>query len=253
MCLAVGTLFFTGSSVERGAVMMGRDELLDAKTLRLILARCAKCKARIRVLPRELLAYKSFSLPVIEAACARYVDPAPQGPGLRKTVCTLGKYAPAHTTLWRWLAGLGERALDRGAAQTVRAYASQPPAAALVAESAKRLGQGLRRVWDRCFAIPFWKYHSQKRREQLEGCARVLEAARRLFPKSSTPLSVWHGWLLARFSGSPGAGHVAAWSFPTGIPCTAMQLTLSLLGAVESAAKAKKHPGDHRDEARAPP
>jgi len=245
-CLAVGALVYTGSSVDRGAVMRSKEGQLEPQVMRLPIARCGDCKARLRVLPRELLPFKSFCLPVIEQACSRYVDPDPRGPGLRRTVRRLGKYAPAHSTLWRWLAGLGERALDRGAVQTVRAYASLPPAAALVAESAKHLGKGLRRVWERRFKIPSWKYLSEKRREQLEGCARVLESGRRLFLQRANPLSEWHGWLLDRF-------HVAAWAFPTGMACAELELTPCASGAVRSAVKSKPAKGGRCDEARSPP
>ena len=245
-CVAVGTLIYTGRSVDRGAVMRGKEGQLEPQVMRLPLARCADCKARIRVLPRELLPFKSFCLPVIERACLDYVDSDPQGPGLRRTVKRMGKYAPAHSTLWRWLEGLGERALDRGAVRAVRAYATLPPAAALVAESAKRIGKGLRRVWERRFHIPSWKYLSEKRREQLEGCARVLESARRLFLDRPDALCEWHGWLIGRF-------HVAAWAFPTGMACTQLQLPPLESGAIRSAAKSKPAKGAHCHEARSPP
>jgi hypothetical protein len=245
-CLAVGVLVYTGRWVERGVVMLGPEGQVAPQVWRVPIARCGGCRARLRVLPRELLPFKSFCLPVIEGACARYVEADPHGPGLRRTVRRMGKYAPAHATLWRWLAGLGERTLDRGAVRTVRAYASLPPAAALVAESAQHRSQGLRRVWERRFPIPAWKHLSEKRREQLEGCARVLASARRLFPEDTAPLSAWHGWLIARF-------HVAAWAFPTGMPCTELELTPSSAGALRSVAKSKPSEGGRDDEARSPP
>ena len=242
----MGTLVFTGRSVDRGAVLRDEDGELKPQSLQLPLGRCTDCKARIRVLPRELLAFKSFSLPVIEEACGRYADPDPKGPGLRRTVRAMGKYAPAHSTLWRWLAGLGERALDHGAVQKVRAYRALPPASALIAESDKRLGKKLGKLWQRHFRIPRWKYKNQKRREQLEGCVRVLGAARHLFPQSPHRLSEWHGRLIEWL-------HVAAWSFPTGWPCTDMQLTARPSGAVRSAPNSKPARGARGHGARSPP
>lgn len=253
-CEAVGTLVFTGSWVERGVVVQeGGGGALIPQVWRVVLARCGRCRARLRVLPRELLAFKSFSLPVIEHLCGRYVDPDPQGPGLRRTVWSTGQYAPAHSTLWRWLAGLGERALDRwpggrqGAAKrTSRACTRLPPVAALITESARRLGQGFQALWQRHFRIPDWKHQSERRREQLEACARVLAAARRLFPEGPHPLCAWHGWLIDRF-------HVAAWAFPTGMPCTSLELPPPGSDALRSEAKSKPRKKGRCHEARAPP
>ena len=219
---------------------------LSPQALWLPLAGCAKCKARIRVLPRELLAFKSFSLPVIEEACTCYLDPDPNGPGLRRTVRSMGKYASVHSTLWRWLAGLGERALDHGAVQKVGAYRALPPASSLIAESDKRLGKKLAKVWPRQFKIPRWKYQSQKRREQLEACARLLATAHHLLAEPLHPLSEWHGRLIEWL-------HVAAWAFPTAVPCTDMQLTACESGAVRSAPRSKGTKGARCHGARSPP
>ena len=245
-CPGVGTLVYTGRSVERGAVLRGEGGALDPQTLWLPLARCADCKARIRVLPRELLSFKSFSLPVIEEACRRYLDADPEGSGLRRTVCGMGKYAPAHSTLWQWLAGLGERALDQGAVQKVPAYRRLPPASSLIAESDKRLGKKLGRFWQRHFKIPWWKYRSEKRREQLEGCARVLGAARELFAEPLHPFSEWHGRLIEWLD-------VAGWAFPTGMSCTDMELTARPSGGVPSAPNSKPAKGGRCHGARSPP
>ena len=77
------------------------------------LARCSACKRSARVLPAELLPQKTYGLPVIEKAARPYVSPAPGGPGLRTVVKGLGQHAPCHSTLHRWLAGLGELAFGR--------------------------------------------------------------------------------------------------------------------------------------------
>jgi hypothetical protein len=198
------------------------------------------------VLPCELLPFKSFSLPVIETACDGYADADPMGPGLRRTVRGMGPYGPVHSTLWRWLAGLGERALDHGAVHRVPAYRELPPVSSLIAESEKRLGKKLGAVWQQHFQIPWWKYHSEKRREQLEACARVLAAARHLFAEAVHPFSEWHGRLIECLD-------VAAWAFPTALACTDMQLTPCASGALRSTPNSKPAKGGRCHEARSPP
>ena len=219
---------------------------LSAQVLCIPLAGCTNCKARIRVLPRELLPFKSFALPVIEAACTRYTDADPTGPGLRRVVRSIGPYGPVHSTLWRWLAGLGERALDHGTVRTVPAYGSLPPASSLIAESDRRLGTMADRFWQKNLTVPRWKYQSEKRREQLEACARVLATARYLLPEPLHPFSEWHGRLIEWL-------HVSAWGFPTGIPCTDMQLTPCGSGALRSAPNSKRAKGGRCHGARSPP
>jgi hypothetical protein len=219
---------------------------LSHQLLLVPLCRCASCKARIRVLPRELLPFKSFALPVIETACIRYTDADPTGPGLRRVVRSIGPYGPVHSTLWRWLAGLGSRALDHGAVQKVPGYGSLPPTSSLIAESDRRMGKKASRFWQRHFNIPRWKYQSEKRREQLEACARVLATARYLLPEPLHSLGEWHGRLIDWL-------HVSAWAFPTGMPCTDMQLTPCASGALRSAPNSKRAKGGRCHGARSPP
>ncbi|MBI3268742.1 MAG: hypothetical protein HYZ53_06950 [Planctomycetes bacterium] len=91
---------------------MTAGDQTDHRCLLLPLARCGECDRWARVLPIELLPRKTYALPVIETAARCYTSPDPCGPGLRPTVRRLGKFAPVHSTLHHWTAGLGERALD---------------------------------------------------------------------------------------------------------------------------------------------
>jgi len=158
----------------------------------------------------------------------------------------MGPYAPVHSTLWRWLAGLGVRALDHGAVHRVAVYRELPPVSSLIAESEKRLGTKLGKVWQQHFRIACWKYHSERRREQLEACARVSAAARHLYTEALHPFSEWHGQLIEWLD-------VAAWAFPTGLACTDMQLTPSGSGRLRSMSSSKPAKGGRCHEARSPP
>jgi hypothetical protein len=246
-------LTFLGRRVERGAVLLGRDGRTEFRELQIPVARCSACKRSARVLPAELLPRKTFGLPVIEKAARPYISPDLAGPGLRTAVKGLGEHAPCHSTLHRWLAGLGERALDRRlpkrtASKPCGSDTPPPPptAAAMVAESSRRVDPGLPLVWARSFPIPTWKYKTEKRRDQLEACARVLCAAGVLFPDAAAPLTAWHLQLVGFFG-------VAAWCFPTGLSCTPVQLTPPRTPEVGSPARSRPRPGDAHHGARPPP
>lgn len=196
----------------------------------------------------------------------------------------LGAEAAVHTTLHRWCTGLGRRALDRKAwASTARRSdpkavtssrprraaqrrhtatrrrSPRPPSpplprvprtppttAALVAESDRRWQAGLLTLWQEPRFIPPWKYRSEKRREQLEACARLLAAADRLFPNSGTSLTDWQLWLLPLFG-------VFAWTFPTGSPCPRMQHPPPPRSPVHSEGRPKSPAGDATHGSRDPP
>lgn len=196
--------------VARGSRWPGRGGLEDRQTP-VPLCRCVVCRKGFRVLPVEIAPFKSYTRPVIETACATYAAPDRPKESLRQTVACLGPGHPDPSSLHGWLGGLGARALgrlDRGK-QTV-------PAAALIAESATRLRPDLLSCWTQAPPISPSKYRSAQRREQLEACARLFATARRLFPRSAYPWSVWEEWLEAHF-------HVTAWGFPARFPGTAIQ------------------------------
>ncbi len=219
------------------------------RRLRVPLVRCSACKRSARVLPAELLPYKTFGLPVIEKAVGLYVSSEPSGPGLREAVGRLGRCAPVFSTLHRWLAGIGERVLDRVARRRDDPKGGSsilPTSASLVSESSQRLDPSLTRAWRESFPIPPWKYQSERRREQLSACARLLAAARRLFPDSPSPLLAWEVWLSARFG-------VTAWTFSTGPGGTAMQLPPPPRPRIASPRSTKTRKGDARHAPRPPP
>lgn len=232
------------SLVKRGAVWLLRNRETAFKATPVPMVRCRNCKKRFRVLSRELLPKKTFTLPVIEKGCGEYLKPG--GPALRPVVNEMGEYRPAHSTLHRWLGGLGERGLDRSKRMMKGVIHGAPTTAAVAQESAKRLGQNVRRVWNKRFEIAERKYKSQKRREQLEACARVFAVAHHLFPGSRHPLSEWQGWLFVHF-------HVAAWVFPTGPGCTGMQHAVARQDRVKSPSRLKREKRQASHGPRSPP
>ncbi len=252
-CGARGTLTFVGCWVKRGAVLLDGRGKTKHECLRVPLARCSVCNRSARVLSAELLPGRTFGLPVIEKAARSYVSSDPTGPGLRKVVKGLGAHAPCYSTLHRWLDGLGERALDRQPRKPSPPEPSDPDTpppppttAAMVAESARRIDPELPVAWARSFSIPSWKYHTEKRRDQLEACARVLFAARHLFPDASSALLVWHLQLIELFG-------VTAWCFPTGFSCTPMQLRPQRTPEVGSPTRSRPRRGDTHHGPRPPP
>lgn len=253
-CGAVGRFVFTGTLVKGRGIFWLRRDGLAFEHIDIPLCRCEACRGRFRVLPVEILPRKSYSFPSIESACGAYLR---LERGLRRTVERMGKYHPRFTTLWIWLRGLGRRVLDRGGAPETRGKGAGnkkertcsellPPAAALIAETAKRLAPGLAEQWSRRFEIPAWKYKSPRRRDQLEACARLLGAASFLFPESTHPLTAWQGWLIGHF-------HVAAWGFGSRISCTTIKLPPPGQGPVDSPARPKWHREERNHGPRSPP
>lgn len=183
------------------------------------LALCERCRSRVRVLPVEILAYKTFGLPVIEATCVHY---ATSEDGLRKTVLTIPGVAPHYSTLHGWMGGLGERAMDKVLLKRDRATIGQPslpPTSTLVAETAKRQDLDLINRWNRTKPpIAPWKYESLFRKELLQSCLRLLSIAASLFEHDPYPLTLWQHWLLPMF-------FVAAWLFPSRNIITPIQRT----------------------------
>jgi len=247
-CRASGRLVFTGSRVARNIIWYGKDGKLVYEEIKVPLACCRNCPGRFRVLPVEIAPRKTFSLPIIEDACRAYVQPDPDGPGLRKAVEGLAGISPNYTTLYRWMEGLGERVLDR--LQTGGKKASFPEpwlsTAALISESAKRLNPDIQKRWNRSPKIPSWKYHSSRRRDQLQACARLLDCASFLFPDEPHPLTAWQGKIIEYF-------HVAGWWFPTGYPCTAIQLSPGRPDGLRYPATLKRRKKEANHGPRSPP
>ena len=248
-CCARGNLVFTDSWVERGVTWPKGKRRVKFKRNLIPLARCQVCGGRFRVLSQEILPRKTYSLPVIENSCRAYPQ---SGKGLRKTVNSIQGDRPHFTTLHGWLGGLGVRALDRvkirenrSSGKTKKAAYSitSLTAAALVAETGKKLRRGVVREWQHHHDIPSWKYKSQRRRDQLEWCARLFSIASYLFPDEPYPLLSWQGWLIKQL-------HVAGWVFSGGGVCTAIQLSTLDRNVVDSSKSRRK---EKNHDSRSPP
>lgn len=174
------------------------------------LCSCEICHRRYRVLPIEIAPFKHYTRKVIETCCSGYSDAQNPGITLRRTVGPLGSGHPHHSSLHGWIGGLGDRAL--GLLDKDEAL----PVSALIAETAKHHDRELPGRWAKPCPVALRKYRSEKRAEQLEGCARLFRTATHLFPEASHPLCAWETDLQDRF-------HVAAWTFPARGSCTAFQ------------------------------
>lgn len=209
-CMSVGTLFYLSQWVMRGSNWPGLG-CIEGRETPVPMCRCEVCKKRFRVLPTEILPYKSYTRQVIETTCSTYVAASRPTESLQKTVARLGKMHPHPSALHGWLGGLGARALGR-----FDRHAVGPPVAALITESAKCIRGAELSLWMQPQSVSKCKYRSQRRLEQLEACARLFETARRLFPTSPYAWLAWEVWLQTRF-------HVTAWGFPARFRGTAIQ------------------------------
>ena len=251
-CGARGNLVFTSRRVHRG-IVWPKDGVNVFEHILIPLACCQGCKSHLRVLPQEIPDLKRFCLPSVEAACRAYVSPAPDGPGLRRVRAQTRGEKFDISTLHRWLGGIGDQALDRSRPAARKTSTAKPhpqqsgQTAALVTETARRLGRGVKRLWERSYVIPSWKHKSERRGDQLEACARLLAVASSLFPGSAYPLTAWRGWLIAHVY------DVVPWTFPTGLSCTAMQLTPTSRNRIPSEHGRKKPGKGVRYGPRSPP
>jgi hypothetical protein len=102
---------------------------------------------------------------------------------LRKAVAGIvqpAAHCPSYSTLWRWLAGFGERILDRNE-QIKSLY--PPLTSSVLMESFKRNGVNVADIFlNTVVEISPIKYRSQRREDQLSAVARLLVAADSLFP-----------------------------------------------------------------------
>src|SRR5262249_13381908 len=83
---------------------------------------CEACGHRPRILPSDVLPYKTYALPVIEHLSREY---ARGGKSLREVTWGLLDNSPQHTTLHGWTEGLGAHALSRDAARGEQCSAAQ--------------------------------------------------------------------------------------------------------------------------------
>ncbi len=205
--------------VERNCVLFDANDIAVYQESPVPLALCERCKSRYRVLPVEILPYKTFGLPVIETVCNHYATSAD---GLRATVGKIPGVAPHYSALHGWMGGLGERAMDKVQLKGDKATIGQPslpPTSTLVAETAKRQDLDLIKRWNKTKpSIAPFKYKSLFRKELLQSCLRLLSIAASLFEINSYPLMTWQHWLMPIF-------YVHGWLFPSRNRITAIQHT----------------------------
>jgi transposase InsO family protein len=109
-----GRLTLTGSTVERGVVLLEPDEhgVLQAveEQATLALARCHRCRTRVRVLPCNVLPRKRYSLDLIEHEVRQY---ARGDQSLDEAQCRAAwqeRFASkSRATLYRWLKSYREK------------------------------------------------------------------------------------------------------------------------------------------------
>lgn len=214
---SVGILIFTDRLVDRYLVHPSVAQ--DNHCIKIRLARCTHCRARIRVLPCDAMPYKVFSVQIIADAVEAYILAENS---LR--TCTQA-FPPAcrisHTTLWYWLQGLGERMIDRVFLhKDVHALPlpSLPPIRAILQQTSKTLEQpDLINQWLEPIEVPKHKYRSQKRHDALSYAFKFLNVARALFPKAEQPIMAWQSRI------GPFFGYVPLFMFFTCLPCTTFE------------------------------
>ena len=239
-CQARGELVFIGTFVPRGITRAeGESGCIYEKTS-VPLCRCLQCKSRFRVLPREMLPHKHFSLPVIETACRLSFE---DNRGPRKAAAMMKGSAPHWTSIYHWQGDLGERVLDGSKAiGTVHV-----PTSSLVAESAKRLDPGLDdEQWRQPVDVPVDPRRHPRRQEQLEACLRLLLAASFLFKAALHSLTFWSAWLTRHF-------HVFAWSFPSWKTRTTSQIPITTGVSVDSLEGEEISGEEQYHDSRSPP
>ena len=203
----------TRSTVSRGLILLEPDAAgeLCAVPVRaqIALARCARCGARPRVLPCDVLAYKRYSLAVMSEELASY---AKGGASLREVAWSLlGERTPCHATLHGWSEGLGAHALGRPGGE-----AGGAPFSRFLAEAQARM-PWLRACFEADYEVDERRYRSEARRERLAPLAMVLALSGAL---SAGPpaLALAHARRLTlAWSGS------CVLVFPSRLSCTAIE------------------------------
>jgi hypothetical protein len=198
-CGKKGCLCYTGRFVKRSIVVRDDNGNAVHKIIPIPLCKCQCCGGRIRVLPADILPYKTFSLSLIAQSLNKYTH---SKMGLRKTAEDIGGNAqPDHSTIWHWLKDMGERVSDR--ADLSNSHYSLPTCSSLIEESARRIDSAIREIWRIIPKIACWKCKSESRRDQLEACARLIDTAKSLFPDNPDPLLQWHRVLMPFFNVPP--------------------------------------------------
>jgi hypothetical protein len=208
-------LFITGKRVARGSVIIDSAEgAVCYRSMVIPLARCVKCKRWARVLPLELLPRKTYGIDVIELGVGRYLGGITSYRETAAGITVVDAPSPAHSTLHRWITGLGEKVLDRRPAIRDK---YPPTSSAVMAQSERTLATDVVDPYQNATVLMApSKYRSEHRYDQLAAVARLLLVASMLFSVVRCSLQKWNGLLLPSF-------FVAVWDFPSGFQGTPMQ------------------------------
>ncbi len=198
-------LVLTRTRVGRGLSLLETDAVGELHAVevgaQIALARCRRCRCRVRVLPCDVLPYKHYAVSVIAQLLAGYSHG--WWHSLRGVAWgLLGERTPAHTTLHGWSEGLGAHALGLPAGEFGGREGGWPFSGVL-AETEARV-PALRALWDAPVWVDARRYRSEPRRERLAAVARVLALADTVTGRPRhEALETWRG-LTVRWSGSSG-------------------------------------------------
>jgi hypothetical protein len=198
-----GRLVLTEKSANRGAVLPGKGGFCFERT-RVGVARCRGGSGKShwhRVLPAELVHGKVYSVPCMEAAVSKCVK---ENRSLRRAVGEFGRYAPHFSTLHGWIGGLGRYARMRETPE------EGMPFGTLLAKTRRAGLPDAEPAFRMPVRISGERWRVKARGECLEAVAKLLRAARAVFPFERYPLSAW----VSRAAGFRRAAPVRWWSAP---------------------------------------
>jgi len=151
-------------------VLLERDEsgelVVVFEVVTVAIARCVRCRRRVRVLPCDVLPHKTYSTDVIEHLAADY---AQGNRSLRQVAWEqLGERTPTHTALHGWTEGLGAYALGRSGGD-----AGGAPIAHLVANAESRAPGTTAAIREEVWVNPV-RYRCEARRDRLAALIRTM-------------------------------------------------------------------------------
>jgi hypothetical protein len=154
------------------------------------------------VSPREELVHgKVYSVPCMEAAVSKCVK---ENRSLRGAVGEFGRYAPHFSTLHGWIGGLGRYALMRETPEEAMPFGT------LLAKTRRAGLPDAEPAFRMPVRISCERWRVEARGECLEAVAKLLRAARAVFPFERYPLSAW----MSRAAGFRRAAPVRWWAAP---------------------------------------
>lgn len=143
-------------------------------------------------MPENIEPYARFEIRIKETCGVKYIT---EIIGLSNTVQSFGNFHPHFSNLHRWLFSFGQYVFEDKQYQSKSAH---------IAESSKFLDTDIMKFWDhQKIVIPTFKYRTEKRKEQLEGVAKLFKTADFLYPQKKYPLTEWSKFLLQKFFVAP--------------------------------------------------